>query len=167
MRWLVDGYNVIRRDAELRDRETGRLEAGRAALLALLAGVARDVRDDFVVVFDGAHRHGDAPVPGRVQTVFSRPPETADDVLRRLAATHREGAVVVTSDRAVLDSARRAGAVGVTAEAFLDAVRRPAADEADGEEDEDDDEAPRGGPHRRPSREARAAARVLRRLASR
>ena len=32
MRWLVDGYNVIRRDAELRDRETGRLEAGRAAL---------------------------------------------------------------------------------------------------------------------------------------
>ncbi len=166
MRWLVDGYNVIRRDAELRDRETGRLEAGRAALLALLAGVARDVRDDFVVVFDGAHRHGDSPGPGRVQTVFSRPPETADDVLRRLAATHREGAVVVTSDRAVLDSARRAGAVGVTAEAFLDAVRRPAEDEPDGDEDGDED-TPRRGPNRRPSREARAAARVLRRLASR
>jgi len=168
MRWLVDGYNVIRRDAALKDRETGRLEAGRVALLALLAGVARDVRDDFVVVFDGAHRHGGAPSPGRVQTVFSRPPETADDVLRRLAATHREGAVVVTSDRAVLDSARRAGAVGVTAEAFLDAVRRPAAAADDGD-DEDDDEgdAPRHGPHRRLSREARAAARVLRRLAKR
>jgi len=167
MRWLVDGYNVIRRDAELRDRETGRLEAGRAALLALLAGVARDVRDDFVVVFDGAHRTGDAPGPGRVQTVFSRPPETADDVLRRLAATHREGAVVVTSDRAVLDSARRAGAVAVTAEAFLHAVRRPAAEAPDDDEDEDEDGTPRRGPHRRPSREARAAARVLRRLASR
>jgi len=166
MRWLVDGYNVIRRDAELRDRETGRLEAGRVALLALLAGVARDVRDDFVVVFDGAHRHGGAPSPGRVQTVFSRPPETADDVLRRLAATHREGAVVVTSDRAVLDSARRAGAVGVTAEAFLAAVRGPA-DDGDDEDEDDGGDAPRPGPHRRPSREARAAARVLRRLAKR
>ncbi|HTO10085.1 MAG TPA: NYN domain-containing protein [Candidatus Binatia bacterium] len=162
MHWLVDGYNVIRHDAELRDRETGRLEAGRAALLALLAGVARDVRDDFTVVFDGAHRGGGAPTGGRVQVVFSRPPETADDVLRRLATTHREGAVVVTSDRAVLDSARRAGAVGVTAPAFLDAVRGP---DDDGE---DDDDAPaRGGPHRRPSREARDAARVLRRLSRR
>lgn len=166
MKWLLDGYNVIRRDAELRDRETGRLEAGRVALLALVAGVAREVRDEFVVVFDGAHRHAAAASPGRVTTVFSRPPETADDVLRRLAAAHREGAVVVTSDRAVLDSARRVGAVGVTAEAFLDALRRP---EIDGEmdDDEDDEEPPRRGPHRRPSREARDAARVLRRLAKR
>jgi len=163
MIWLVDGYNVIRHDAEMRDRETGRLEAGRAALLALLAGVAREARDDFTVVFDGAHRGGGAPTGGRVQVLFSRPPETADDVLRRLAAAHREGAVVVTSDRAVLDSARRAGAVGVTAGAFLDAVRR----EAGGEDDEDEDAARPHGPHRRPSREARDAARVLRRLSSR
>jgi predicted RNA-binding protein with PIN domain len=167
MRWLVDGYNVIRRDAELRDRETGRLEAGRTALLNLLASVARDVHDDFVVVFDGAHRGAAAPAPARVQAVFSRPPETADDVLRRLAATHREGAVVVTSDRAVLDSARRAGAVGVSAEAFLQAVRGPAASDQTGEDEEDDEDMPRRGPHRRPSREARAAARVLRRLTRR
>ena len=77
--------------------------------------------------------------------------------------------MVVTSDRAVLDSARRAGAVGVTAEAFLGAVRRPGGSDDAGEDDEDDDEenTPRRGPHRRPSREARAAARVLRRLARR
>src|SRR5438132_11529773 len=153
MHWLVDGYNVIRRDAGLRARESTGLEAGRAGLLALVAGVAREVGDDFIVVFDGARRVGAAPAGGRVQVMFSRPPETADDVLRRLAATYREGGVVVTSDRAVLDSARRAGAVGVTAEAFLEAVRRPAVDMEDGD-DEDDDErdAPaRQGPHRRPS----------------
>ena len=171
MKWLVDAYNVIRRDAELRDRETARLEAGRAALLALIAGVAREVQDDFVVVFDGAFRHGGAPGPGRVQVMFSRPPETADDVLRRLAASFREGAVVVTSDRAVLDSARRAGAVGVSAEAFLDAARgRVAGTEGDDDDEDDDgpdDARPRRGPRRRPSREAREAARVLRRLAGR
>jgi predicted RNA-binding protein with PIN domain len=165
VKWLVDGYNVIRRDAELRDRDTQRLEAGRTALLALVAGVARAVHDEFVVVFDGAHRHAGPPSPGRVQVVFSRPPETADDVLRRLAATHREGAVVVTSDRAVCDAARRAGAVGVTAEAFLNAVRRQ---DHDGDvEDEDEAVEPRHGPRRRPSREARDAARVLRRLTPR
>lgn len=166
MHWLVDGYNVIRRDAELRDRETTGLDAGRAGLLALVAGVAREVSDDFIVVFDGARRVGAAPSGGRVQVMFSRPPETADDVLRRLAATYREGGVVVTSDRAVLDSARREGAVGVSSEAFLTAVRHRATGE-DLDEDDDDEPRPRGGPHRRPSREARAAERVLRRLAGR
>jgi predicted RNA-binding protein with PIN domain len=164
MRWLLDGYHLIRRDAELHDAEGQSLEAGRTALLALLAGVARAVTDDFTVVFDGAHRGGGDPSGGRVQVVFSRPPESADDVLRRMAGSLREAAIVVTSDRAVRDSARRTGAVAVTAEAFLDAAR--GTDTAD-DEDADDARAPRRGPSRRPSREARDAARVLRRLGGR
>lgn len=161
MRWVLDGYNVIRRDPDLRAREAESLQAGRAALLRLVAGAARVVSDDFTVVFDGARRLGVEASPGRVQVVFSRPPETADDVLRRLAAGLREGAVVVTSDRAVQASARRAGAVTVTAEAFLDALSDGAADDT-----QDDDEPSHGrhGPARRPSREARAAARALQRL---
>ena len=158
---------MIRRDPDLKDAETGSLQGGRAALVALLAGVARKVGDDFVVVFDGARREGGTPGGGRLEVVFSRPPETADDVLRRLATVHREGSVVVTSDRAVLDSVRRSGAVGVTTEAFLDAVRGPGAGDDRGEEDEDDEPGPRRGPSRRPSRDARAAARVLRRLTGR
>jgi predicted RNA-binding protein with PIN domain len=160
MRWLVDGYNVIRRDPELQAHETKSLEAGRAALLRFVASVAARVSDDFTVVFDGARRGGGAPSAGRVQVVFSRPPETADDVLRRLAASLREGAVVVTSDRSVQDSARRAGAVAVSAEAFVEASTTP------DESSDDDDEAagPRRGPRRRLSREARDSRRVLRRL---
>src|SRR5438105_1083491 len=163
MRWLIDGYNVIRRDPELVAGEAEGLDAGRAALLALLARVARDSSETFTVVFDGARRTGGTPSPGRVAVMFSRPPDTADDVLRRLAASLRDGAVVVTSDRAVLDSARRVGAVAVTAEAFLDAARRPPDDDVG---DDDDDEPPptTRGPRRRPSREARDAARVLRKL---
>lgn len=165
MRWLIDGYNVIRRDPDLRGREGESLEAGRAALLAVLARVASEVSDSFTVVFDGARPSGGSPSPGRVQVVFSRPPETADDVLRRLAGTLREGAVVVTSDRAVQDSARRARAVAVGAEDFLQAARG----NADDTDDREDNEArpPRGGPSRRPSRDARAAQRVLRRLRDR
>jgi predicted RNA-binding protein with PIN domain len=161
MRWLIDGYNVIRRDPDLHDREAVGLEAGRAALLALLSRVASRVSDTFTVVFDGARRTGGELAPGRVQVTFSRPPETADDVLRRLAGSLREGAIVVTSDRAVQDSARRLGSVAVSAEAFLRAVTGPT--------DHDDDDAPgeRRGPSRRPSRETRDAERVLRRLRER
>ncbi|HEX2439998.1 MAG TPA: NYN domain-containing protein [Methylomirabilota bacterium] len=168
MRWLIDGYNVIRRDAELRDREQASLAAGRTALLALVGRAASRVSDNFTIVFDGAQRGGGeaAPRPGRVEVVFSRPPESADDTLRRLAATLREGAIVVSSDRAVQDAARRAHAVAVSAEQFVDAIDGPTVDELD---DDDGDERPdaRRGPSRRPSREARDVARVLRRLRER
>jgi predicted RNA-binding protein with PIN domain len=161
MRWLLDGYNVIRRDPTLQGREAGGLEAGRAALLALLARLASRVSDDFTVVFDGARPTGGTPSGGRVQVIFSRPPETADDVLRRQAAALRDGAVVVTSDRAVQAAARRAGATVLGAEAFVEAVTMPTGEDDDVE---DLDTSPRPGPGRRPSREARAAERALRRL---
>jgi predicted RNA-binding protein with PIN domain len=165
MRWLIDGYNVIRRDPELHAHEAASLEAGRAALVMLLARVASRVSDNFTIVFDGARRTGGAPGPGRVQVMFSRPPETADDVLRRLAGTLREGAVVVSSDRAVQDSARRGGSVAVSAEAFIEAATGPT--EVDKDADDDGVARPRRGPSRRPSREARDAERVLRRLRER
>jgi predicted RNA-binding protein with PIN domain len=165
VRWLIDGYNVIRRDPDLRGRETESLEAGRTALLAMVARVARDLPDSFTVVFDGARRTGDAPGGGQVQVVFSRPPASADDELRRLAATLREGAVVVSSDRAVQDAARRAGAVALSAEAFLEAVETGSSEVDDDADDEE--EQPRRGPSHRLSRAARAAERALRRLRNR
>lgn len=157
MRWLVDGYNVIRRDPELAQHEARNLEDGRAALLRVIAGAARASGDPFTVVFDGARRGGGTAAGGQVQVLFSRPPETADDVLRRLASELRSGAVVVSSDRAVRDAAERAGAVAVTAEHFLAAL-----DDAD---DVDDAVEPsRGGNPRRASRAERAMRRVLARL---
>ena len=164
MKWFVDGYNVIRRDADLRGRESESLEAGRTALLAAVAAAARRTGDQFTVVFDGARRDASPPVTGQVQIVFSRPPETADDVLRVLVAKAGAGSVVASSDRAVCDAARRAGAVAVSAEDFVAALRGGA------DEDEEDDRGgsqKRGGNPRRPSREERDARRVLARLAGR
>jgi predicted RNA-binding protein with PIN domain len=165
VRWLIDGYNVIRRDPDLRAREAEGLEAGRAALLRLLAGVARESGEPFVAVFDGARRAGGAPATtpnARVQVVFSRPPQTADDVLMRLAGEWREGAVVVSSDRTIHQAARRAGAVAVTTDEFLAALESDT-DLAQGD-DESTTDRERGGNPRRLSKDARAAQRVLRRL---
>jgi predicted RNA-binding protein with PIN domain len=161
MRWLIDGYNVIRRDPDLASEESRSLQDGRAALLRLIAGAARASGDPFTVVFDGARREAGAPGGGQVEVVFSRPPETADDVLRRLAAQLRSGAVVVSSDRAVRDAAERAGAAAVTVEQFVSALETAGVDEGD----EPDDAPPaRGGNPRRASRTERAARRALGRL---
>jgi len=172
MRWLIDGYNVIRSDPELRGAEAGGLNAGRSALLRRLAGVARERDEVFTVVFDGARQRADEDAGeatgGRVEVVFSRAPEPADDVLRGLAARWRDASVVVSSDRAVETAAWRAGAVAVRVEAFLSALARAGSEPAEDEDDEDDDNdgpsrGKKGNPHRA-SREQRAARRVLRRL---
>ncbi len=167
MRWLVDGYNVIRRDADLRGREEASLEAGRTALLSAIAAAARRTGDQFTIVFDGARRDAGPPAAGQVQVVFSRPPETADDVLRALVVKAGAGTAVASSDRAVRDAARRAGAVAVSAEDFVAALRETA-DNADGDDDDDRDATPRrGGNPRRLSRDERAARRALARLRAR
>lgn len=169
MRWLIDGYNVIRQDPDLRAFDAERLDAGRAALLRLVAQVARHLeRDDFTVVFDGARVRGATPSSGRVRVLFSRPPETADDVVMRLARETGTGGVVVTSDRRVQDAARRAGCTAVGSLAFVEAARQredtePRVAEQD-EHDEDDASSRRRGNPRRVGRDARNEARALARL---
>jgi hypothetical protein len=178
MRWLIDGYNVIRRDPDLRAREAASLEAGRRGLVHLVAALARGSRDEFVVVFDGARRADTPPAGGRVSVVFSRPPETADDVLIRLAGRWRDGAVVVTSDRTIEHAARRVRCGVIDAATFALRARaatgaRPgpgapsgAVDAAEPHDKDDDADRPvsRSGNPRRPSKKARAATRALRRL---
>ncbi len=170
MRWLVDGYNVIRRAPELRSREQQSLEAGRHALCALLAGVARVSRDTFTVVFDGAEAGGRGTGGAGVTIIFSSARESADHVLAKMA---REGGAVVSNDREVRRAAERAGAVVVTTDQFLarlDQSRSVAAgtgaSEPESEKDEGDDpvRGPRKGNPRRLSKKERATRRALGRL---
>jgi predicted RNA-binding protein with PIN domain len=169
MRWLVDGYNVIRRAPDLAGLERKGLEAARTALCRRLAGVASASGDTFAVVFDGAGAGGSGLGAAGVRVLFSSARETADRVIARLA---RDGGAVVSSDREVREAARRAGAVSVTAEEFLARLgRAPAA--AQGAEDtapDKDDEAdaaprgPRKGNPRRLPKKTRAKTRALDRL---
>jgi predicted RNA-binding protein with PIN domain len=171
MRWLVDGYNVIRRAPELKSREQESLEAGRQALCALLAEIARVSGDSFTVVFDGAQAGGRAGGGAGVSVIFSSARESADSVLARMA---REGGAVVSNDREVRRAAERAGATVVTTDQFLtrldQAHQLPPEAPADLPEDmrDGDEEEPSRGPRkgnpRRLSKKDRAAQRALGRL---
>ena len=162
MRWLVDGYNVIRRAPELASRERESLQAGREALCRLLSTAARLSGDQFTVVFDGDRGGGSLPGGPGVRVIFSSAGETADYVLARRATA---GVAVVSNDREVRQAAARARAIAVSADDFLARLSRPGRPRAPDEDDEEPT-APRekkGNPRRLPKK-ARAAARVLRRL---
>ena len=168
MRWLVDGYNVVRRAPDLASAERVSLEMGRAALCRALAAAAANSGDEFTVVWDGARGGGVASGGPGVRVVFSSARERADDVLVRMA---RQGGAVVTNDRAVRQAAVRAGAIAVTTDEFLvqleSALERGAPDDDSMPMKDEDDEAPappRKGNPRRLGKKARRAARVLRRL---
>jgi predicted RNA-binding protein with PIN domain len=164
MRWLIDGYNVIRRSPELRASESAGLEAGRRALIDLLAPLAAG-GDQFTVVFDGGGAGGSHSTRG-VRVVFSSARESADRVLARMAA---QGGAVVSNDREVRQAAARAGAISLTADQFLARIESPPF--RDGGEGEETRARPTGGAKkgnpRRLGKKARAAARALGRLDSR
>ena len=166
MRWLIDGYNVIRRSPDLSSRERESLEAGRQALCRLLGQAARARGDQFTVVFDGAGGGGSAGMQG-VRVIFSSARESADRVLARMAA---EGGAVVSNDREVRKAAARAGAIAITTDEFLprlEAAAPPARSPEWSEGRDDQDEVasrPKKGNPRRLGKKARAAARALGRL---
>jgi len=181
MRWLVDGYNAIRRWPELAAAERHGLPAGRDALCALLSRAARASGDEFTVVFDGAQAGGVGHGGPGVRVIFSSARESADRVIAQMAAA---GGAVVSSDREVMRAAARAGAVVITVDEFLARIERLVrqaarpTDDADpdaegggeeGDGGDDGEDAPRGpkkGNPRKLSKKRRAAERALGRLRS-
>lgn len=114
---IVDGYNVTKTgypELPLADQ--------RERLNYQLAALAARTNAEVTVVYDGA---GVIAVPSAslrgVRVLFSDPGVLADDVIRALVAEEPEGrpVVVVTSDRAVVDSVRRRGAHPVPSSVLL------------------------------------------------
>ena len=113
---IVDGYNLIRQSAELSRLDRRDLQQGRDALLEMLAAYKKIKGHRITVVFDGTDAYSlyrQRDQAKGIKVIFSRRGETADTVIKQMAAREREGALVVTSDRDVADFAmsRRAAAV--------------------------------------------------------
>ena len=119
---IVDGYNVILRSERLRPGEGRTLREARDKLVNLLAWMMGGNDARFVVVFDGTELPGRDEQSGRVQVVYSRPPEKADDVIRRMVEKKVGGdehITVVTADLEVARHARAMGADVSIADLFL------------------------------------------------
>jgi predicted RNA-binding protein with PIN domain len=122
---IVDGYNLVLRNPALRPGPDRTLRESRDKLVNLLSWVvgAGDAR--FMVVFDGAESGGGATGGGRVEVRYSRPPEKADDLIRRLVeerVSPGTRVTVVTSDLEVARHARAMGADVSLADLFMSSV---------------------------------------------
>jgi len=126
---IVDGYNLILRTPALKPGPGRTLAEARAKLETLLSWVMGP-EAEFLVVYDGADGMGKGESGGRVQTRFSKPPLTADDVIREVVEKkidRGQSLTVVTSDAAVARHARAMGADIALADLFLASALGPGA----------------------------------------
>lgn len=164
MHLIIDGYNVIRQSLELQLLDARELEAGRAALLARLVAYREHSRHKVTVVFDGWLGGDLKESRERCQgmlVIYSRRGEKADEVIKRLLATERQRAVVVTSDREIQTWAQQVGAVWISAGQFELEHLMPRGAETDEEAEAADSSRSKKGPaHRLPKAQRRRRQRL-------
>jgi predicted RNA-binding protein with PIN domain len=83
---LVDGYNVIKRDASFQALSVKSLADARQLLINQLRSRYRHTPHQVIVVFDGDGVSEQNIQDHRVRIIYSRAGETADSVIARLAA---------------------------------------------------------------------------------
>lgn len=109
---IVDGYNLILRTPKLQPGDGRTLRDSREKLVNLLSWAMGGDQVKFIVVFDGAREAGQTETDTRVEVVFSRPPHSADDVIRDLVEKYTDDDLPVTVVTADLEIARHARAMG-------------------------------------------------------
>jgi hypothetical protein len=159
---IVDGYNLIRQSGFLGTLERSSIQAGRDALVEMLAAYRKVKHHPVTVVFDGSRAPCDFPPRDRIQgvsIVFSRCGELADAVIKRMAAKEKEKAIVVSSDQDIIRHCAAFGCATLNSPMFeqkLMMVARP--DSGDPDNDSDGGWVPttrKKGPSRRLSKRMR------------
>ncbi len=118
---IIDGYNVIRQSNHLSIIDLQDIQEGRQGLQDLMAAYRQTRGHQITIVFDGLHathlgvqRHR----ANGMLIIFSGNGETADDVIKRMAAKEGARALIVSSDRDITDFAASKGAATIGAREF-------------------------------------------------
>ncbi len=109
---IIDGYNVIHRTPQLKPSSDRTLRESREKLVNLLSWMMGGNDARFLVVFDGTESMARDDSSGRVEVRYSKLPDKADDVIRRLVEDQVERVDRVTVVTADLEVARHARAMG-------------------------------------------------------
>ena len=157
---LIDGDNLGRRGLSAQVFASHDLEGARRFLLDRLSEYRKSKGLRMTVVFDagrGLSLARQKEFHKGIEVIYSKQGETADDVI--IAAIRRKlpGLMVVTSDRAIIDEAKRHGVTFMTPDRLEAAV--------DGSTDEEGEERPekKGNPHKAP-KQIRKARRMLKKV---
>ena len=121
MHIVIDGYNLIRQSRRLSAIEEVDLQAGREALVNALAAYRRLKPFRVTVVFDAGDAISGLPRRDRSKGIrlrYSAAGELADDVIKRIIAREKGGALVVSSDMEIVSFAEAKGAATISSVEF-------------------------------------------------
>jgi predicted RNA-binding protein with PIN domain len=156
---LIDGYNILKRSTVEAFLDGADLESARRYLLEKLAEYARQKRVRVTVVFDatlGLSLARQKEGYRGVAVVFSKQGETADQVMIEAIRKKPSGLAVVTSDRAIIDEAKKHGIPFVTP----DRLERAMA----GDIEEESERTEKKGNPRKAPKNVRKAHRAIRKI---
>jgi predicted RNA-binding protein with PIN domain len=160
---VIDGYNYVSRLRSSALHGETNLDALRQALLGRLAGYKKRKALRITVVFDAYN----SPLPGRqreqwrgVDVVYSGAGETADEVIIDWIRQRPAGLVVVSSDRAILDEAKRRGVSFLTPVKLEQMIAESPAEQAEMFEERTLTAGKRGNPRKLPKKIRRAVKRI-------
>lgn len=156
---LIDGYNLIRQSDTLRRFEQQSLEAGRRALISRLMEYKIKKGHSITVVFDGwksGSPEEERDRQGKIDIIYSRYGEKADDVIKRIAAHTMEDIVVVSSDHEIVSYTKKLGKTALTSAEFEVIMNKAIASSLEThfaeekiQEDHDNRQSKKKGPSRR------------------
>jgi len=118
---IIDGYNLIRQSDSLRTLDMQDIQLGRNALVEILAEYKKVKKHKITVVFDGTDAPFFAQRRDRVKGIeikFSRKGELADHLIKKMAASQREKALVVSSDRDIVNFSESHGSATIGSREF-------------------------------------------------
>ena len=118
---IIDGYNFIRQSSFSSLLNTHDLQEEREVLIESLVVSKRRRAHEITVVFDGTRAPFDLArreVVSGIEIVFSPAGQTADTVIKQMAAREREKALVVSSDREISDFVAARGATVISSAVF-------------------------------------------------
>ncbi len=118
---IIDGYNLMRQSRSLSVADPPDIQRGREALLKRLDHYRRIRAHQITVVFDGSGAPSfstSTDLFRGIEITFSKRGESADTVIKKMSDRLKEKALVVSSDREIMDHAVLQGAAAISSPEF-------------------------------------------------
>lgn len=138
---IIDGYNLIRQSNFFSPIDRRDMQLGRETLIETLAAYKRIKGHKITVVFDGTQAPSFFQSRDQIKGIkvkFSRNGESADTVIKRMAAREKEKALVVSSDLDVMNFAASSRCTTLTSVRFEEKITMATYLDTKGIEQEDE-----------------------------
>ena len=121
--YIIDGYNLGFKIPSIAKRiSAGDTDRAIQSIKSYLVNELLQKANQIIIVFDGKKGNsGGNSRQGKIQVIFSKKPETADDIIRRhiRSIKNADQWIVVSSDAEIRNTAKDMGATAISSESII------------------------------------------------